>query len=103
MKKIQLNISVGIFRLWLAFNILVFLYMLPNADEPLDEAGIVPDYIYYLARIPYGFFKEILGIPDFTSNLTIDILWALSVTLSTGFTSLIFLLLVIWIIRGFKK
>jgi|688.fasta_scaffold2206289_1 hypothetical protein len=103
MKKIQLNISVGIFRFWIALNILVFLYMLPNANKPLDEADIVPDYIYYLARIPYGFFKELLGIPSFTSTLTTDILWALSVTLSTGLTSLIFLLLVIWIIRGFKK
>ncbi len=103
MKKIQLNISVGIFRLWLALNILVFLYMLPNANKQLDEADIVPDYIFDLALIPYGFFKELLGIPDFTSTTTTGILWALSVSLSTGFTSLIFLLLVIWIIRGFKR
>jgi hypothetical protein len=103
MKKIQLNISVGIFRLWLVLNILVFLYMLQIGNSPLDDFDILPDYIFDLSRIPFEFFKNFLEIPDFTYNLTTNILWAFSIALCTAFTSLIFLILIVWVIRGFKK
>lgn len=101
--KLKLNLSVGVFRLWIALNILVFFYMLPIADRPLDEFDIIPDYIFDLSLISYIFFKKLLGIPLFTSTLLTDILWAFSITLSTAFISLIFLVLILWIIKGFKK
>jgi hypothetical protein len=101
--KLKLNLSTGISRFWIALNILVFLYMLPIGNRPLDEFDIIPYYIFDLSRIPYEFFKNLLEIPDFTSTLTTDILWAFSIALCTAFTSLVFLMLSIWVIRGFKK
>jgi hypothetical protein len=77
--------------------------MIQIGNSPLDDFDILPDYIFDLSRIPYEFFKNLLEIPDFTSTLTTDILWAFSIALCTAFTSLVFLVLSIWVIRGFKK
>jgi hypothetical protein len=43
--KLKLNLSVGVFRLWIALNILVFIYIFPTVGNPIEEIQLIPPMI----------------------------------------------------------
>ncbi len=101
MKKIQLNFSVGMLRVWIALNFLVFIYIFPTLGTPIEEIQLIPEYILSNAIYIYNYLYNIFTfLPE---SFSFNLLWSLSVTLCFAFFSFLILVLLFWILRGFKK
>ena len=99
--KLKLNLSVGVFRLWIALNILVFIYTFPTLGNPIEEIQLIPEYILSNSIYIYNYLYNIFTfLPE---SFSFNLLWAFSVTLCFAFFSLLILILLFWVMKGFKK
>jgi hypothetical protein len=100
----KLKISAGIWRLWMAVNIIIFFYILPTRGIPLKDIKLMPDYILdnsiYIFNFILNFTYEFLNW--FPYEYGFNFLWAFSVVTYTALFSLLFIILFFWVMRGFK-